>query len=146
MQKNKLFNVYLGIVSIFSILAIAINLGVVLTMLGRFFIISDAEYIANRASYRLDNCENTVVTKVIWDNNVKRERTAKEIKECKAEVREELTIERRFRLKENMITAWAWFIVFMFLFGFHYPKFKAYKEEEELKTKAKPKRKTTPKK
>jgi len=139
MQKSKLFNVYLGVVSIFSILAIAINLGVVLTMLGRFFIISDAEYIANRASYRMNNCENTVVTKMVWANDIRRERTKEEIKECKAEVREELTIERRFRLKENMIMAGAWFIVFVFLFGFHYPKFKAYKEEEETKAKAKPK-------
>jgi len=142
MQKSKLFNVYLGVVSIFSILSIAINLGVVLTMLGRFFIISDAEYIANNYNYRFDSCETTVVTKMVWNNDVRRERTKEEIKECKAEVREELTIKRSFDLKKDMITAGAWFIVFVFLFGFHYPKFKAYKEEEEVKTK----KKSTPKK
>ncbi|MCT4616728.1 MAG: hypothetical protein N4A38_00790 [Candidatus Gracilibacteria bacterium] len=135
MQKSKLFNVYLGVVSIFSILAIAINLGVILTMIGRFFIISDSEYIASRYSYRLDNCENdnVAITKTIevGERNINTPKTKEEIEACKEEVRKDLITERRFRLKEDMITAGAWFIVFIFLFGFHYPKFKRYKEEDK---------------
>jgi len=115
MEKNRLFNIYLGVVSFFSIIAIAITLWVIITMFGRFFIISDDEYIASRYYYKLDNCE---------DSDIKEE----EVESCKIEARKKLITERRFRLKESAISAWGWLVVFLLLFGFHYPKFKRFKE------------------
>jgi len=106
-------------------------------MLGRFFIISDDEYILSRGSdYRFEQCErqdnfDKIETIRVWDDSNSPIKTPEEIAACKENVKKELITRRRLNMKEDMITAGAWFIVFVFLFGFHYPKFKRYKEEEK---------------
>lgn len=126
MEKNKLFNLYLWVVSVFSVIALAINLWIILTMAANFVFITDAEYVASNYSYKLENCENWGRVKTMspeWETTTQT-RTEEEIEECKEQAREDLATQRRFRLKEDLIASGAWFIVFIILFGLHYPQFK----------------------
>ncbi|MDD5770137.1 MAG: hypothetical protein PHE25_04150 [Candidatus Gracilibacteria bacterium] len=133
---NKLFGIYLAIVSFVSIIAVAITLGVVLTSVGKYYIISDEEYLQYRESYKLDNCKNPtypastkVGTTTVISNPVSP--TEEEITKCEQKVRSEIHLSRAYDLKEMFITSFAWFIVFLILFCFHYPKFLKIKKEEE---------------
>lgn len=133
---NKLFGIYLAIVSFVSIIAVAITLWVVLTSVWKYYIISDEEYLQYRESYKLDNCKNPtypastkVWTTTVISNPVSP--TEEEITKCEQKVRSEIHLSRAYDLKEMFITSFAWFIVFLILFCFHYPKFLKIKKEEE---------------
>jgi len=117
---NKLYNVYLALISFVSIVAIAITLWIVLTSLWKYFIISDEEYIQHSRSYEIRQCEEAVF--VSWQE-LRKERTEEEIADCKADARESAIKARRYNLKDMFITSWAWLIVFVIVFSFHYPKF-----------------------
>ncbi|MFA5916644.1 MAG: hypothetical protein WC850_00235 [Candidatus Gracilibacteria bacterium] len=134
----KLYNLYLGIVSFVSIVAIGINLGIVLTSVGKYVLISDEEYLQFRESYKLENCKNptypateaqidkggtTIQTKAITPS-------AEEIQKCEKKVREDVKYSRGYDLKDMFITSSAWFVVFLIFFIFHYPKFLRIKRED----------------
>lgn len=135
-KSNKLYPFYLGIVSFVSIIAIGINLGIVLTSIWKYYIVTDEEYLQFNQSYRLTECKNPSYYP-IYDNNWNvlpqtnpKTPSDEEIKECEAKVRDEVKLSRNYDLKDMFITSWAWFGVFVLFFLFHYPKFMKQKEED----------------
>nr|MDD3719987.1 hypothetical protein [Candidatus Gracilibacteria bacterium] len=133
-KGHKLYNLYLGIVSFVSIIAIGINLGVVLTSVGKYFLINDEEYLQYSQSYRLDNCRNPT-TPATYDKTGNivtggTPPTEEEIQKCEAKVRVEVKSSRSYDLKDLFITSGAWFVVFLIFFLFHYPKFLKAKVED----------------
>lgn len=131
-EWSKLYHLYLAVVSFVSIVAVAITLWVVLTSVGKYFIISDEEYLQYRESYKLENCKNpiygekwvtTTAVPVDWVTTQARTPSDEEISKCEQKVRKEVSFSRAYDLKDMFITSWAWFIVFLILFVFHYPKF-----------------------
>lgn len=130
-EKSKLYNLYLAVVSFVSIVAVAITLWVVLTSVGKYFIISDEEYLQFRESWKLENCKNSIYWEK-WNiptipvdnvNSINRTSTDEEIAKCEEKVRKDVSFSRTYDLKDMFITSSAWFIVFLVLFIFHYPKF-----------------------
>ena len=119
----KLYNFYLAIVSFVALVAIAINLWIVLTSIGQYFLITDDEYLQNREYYKIEQCENNSS----WDQKLQRtinvNKTEKEINECKEKVKASVSASRSYNMKDMFIGSWAWGIVFLLLFIFHYPKF-----------------------
>lgn len=130
-EWNRLYHIYLAVVSFVSIVAVAITLWVVLTSVWKYFIISDEEYLQYRESYKLENCKNPiywekwVASPVTVDGTETPARTPseEEIAKCEEKVRKEVSFSRAYDLKDMFITSSAWFIVFLVLFIFHYPKF-----------------------
>lgn len=130
-EWNKLYHLYLAVVSFVSVVAVAITLWVVLTSVGKYFIISDEEYLQYRESYKLTECKNPiygekwVASPVTVDGTTTPARTPsdEEIAKCEEKVRKEVSFSRAYDLKDMFITSGAWFIVFLVLFIFHYPKF-----------------------
>lgn len=113
-------------------MAVAITLWVVLTSVGKYFIISDEEYLQYRESYKLMECKNPIYgekwvpsSTVAVDGTDTSARTPsdEEIAKCEEKVRKEVSFSRAYDLKDMFITSSAWFIVFLVLFIFHYPKF-----------------------
>jgi len=130
-EWNKLYRIYLSVISFVSIIAVAITLGVVLTSIGNYFIISDEEYLQYRESWKLENCKNQIYSEK-WVNSPvtggdtttpTRTPSEEEIAKCEEKVRKEVSFSRTYDLKNMFITSWGWFIVFLILFIFHYPKF-----------------------
>ncbi|MDD3302548.1 MAG: hypothetical protein PHN31_03255 [Candidatus Gracilibacteria bacterium] len=133
-KGTKLYNLYLGIVSFVSIIAIGINLGIVLTSIGNYFLISNEEYLQYRENYRLENCKNPTTSPEYDKNgNITKQAqkpTEEEIQKCEAKAREDVKLARSYDLKDMFITSGAWFIVFLMFFLFHYPKFVKAKKED----------------
>lgn len=137
-EWNRLYHIYLAVVSFVSIVAVAITLWVVLTSVWKYFIISDEEYLQYRESYKLENCKNPiywekwVTSPVTVDGTETPARTPseEEIAKCEEKVRKEVSFSRAYDLKDMFITSSAWFIVFLVLFIFHYPKFLKSKNDE----------------
>jgi len=135
---NKLYNLYLWIVSFVSIVAIWINLWIVLTSVWKYFLVSDEEYLQFSQSYRLDACKNptypawTTQFDSSWKTipTVTKTPTDAEITTCEAKVREEVKFSRSYDLKDTFITSSAWFLVFLLFFLFHYPKFLKLRKED----------------
>lgn len=134
-EGNKLYHIYLAVISFVSIVAVAITLWVVLTSVWKYFIISDEEYLQNRDSWRLENCKNPIYTDKItpvttqWESTQPRTPSDEEIQKCEEKVRMEVAFSRKYDLKDMFITSSAWFIVFLILFVFHYPKFLTARKE-----------------
>lgn len=120
-DSNKLYNFYLAIVSLISIVAISITLWIVLTSVWKYYIISDEEYIQYSRSYLITQCEEPKLTTGAQDTRI--EKTQAEIDTCKIDARESAIMARSYDLKDMFISSWAWMIVFVIVFLFHYPKF-----------------------
>lgn len=137
-EWNRLYHIYLAVVSFVSIVAVAITLWIVLTSVWKYFIISDEEYLQYRESYKLENCKNPiywekwVTSPVTVDGTETPARTPseEEIAKCEEKVRKEVSFSRAYDLKDMFITSSAWFVVFLVLFIFHYPKFLKSKNDE----------------
>lgn len=133
MKLNKLYWVYLTLISFISILAVAITLWIVITTVGKYFIISDEEYLQYEQSWKLDNCKYnnySMPEKVDNEDSQITTPSKEEIAECEAKVRSEITLSRAYDLKETLLSSSAWFVIFLILFIFHYPKFRHLKEEK----------------
>lgn len=130
-EWNKLYHIYLAVISFVSILAVAITLWVVLTSVGRYFIISDEEYLQYRESWKLENCKTPIYgekwcdSSAMVDGTITSARTPsdEEIAKCEEKARIEVSFSRTYDLKDMFITSSAWFVIFLILFIFHYPKF-----------------------
>lgn len=126
-DSHKLYNFYLAIVSLISIVAISITLWVVLNAGWKFLLISDEEYIQYSRNWELKQCEEPKLT--TWKDE-RIERTPEEIEKCKLDARDSASKARRYDLKDMFITSWAWLIVFVVVFSFHYPKFLKSRNEK----------------
>jgi hypothetical protein len=124
-NTSKLYSFYLAIVSFVALVAIAINLWIVLTSIGQYFLITDDEYLQNREYYKIEQCEtgSNIVERWVVAKEEFVKRTAEEIEACKETVKESVSASRSYSMKEMFISSWAWMIVFIIIFAFHYPKF-----------------------
>jgi len=136
---SKFYHIYLAIVSFVSILVVSINLWVILTNIGKYFIISDEEYLQHGEFYRLENCKNPIyegkinsswVVAINWTGSWTRKPSDEEIARCEEKVRKEVSFSRKYDLKDRFITSWSWFVVFLILFLFHYPRFLKIKQDD----------------
>ena len=131
MESAKLYHLYLAVISFVSIVAVAITLWIVFTSVGKYYIISDEEYLQNRQSWKLENCKSPIywekwaTSPVTVDGSETSARTPseEEIIKCEEKVRKEVSFSRTYNLKDMFITSSAWFLVFLALFISHYPKF-----------------------
>jgi len=119
---------YFGLVSLISIVSMAISLGVILTSLGKMWLISDKEYLATH-DYEFTNCEYQVKKQLCGNDylakcNYDKNKYEKLVKECKEQAKEKVLLKRYYYLKISLIGSTATFIIFLLLFLFHYPKFK----------------------
>ena len=127
-DSHKLYNFYLAIISLISVVAIAITLWIVLTAIGKYFLISDDEYIQYSRSYEITQCEEPKFTSGTQDTRI--ERTPAEIEDCKVKARDSAIKARSYNLKDMFITSWSWLIVFVIVFMFHFPKFLKSRNEK----------------
>ncbi len=125
---------YYGLVSLISIVVIAITLWIVISSLLKILLISNKEYLSDN-KYQLNNCNYEIQRKYcsIWKNNStctnKLENNKiyqKDLENCKNNKKKEILTRRSYDLKLNLIWAWSTFIVFLILFLFHYLKFKKF--------------------
>ncbi len=125
---------YYGLVSLISIVVIAITLWIVISSLLKILLISNKEYLSDN-KYQLNNCNYEIQRKYcsIWKNNStctnKLENNKiyqKNLENCKNNKKKEILTRRSYDLKLNLIWAWSTFIVFLILFLFHYLKFKKF--------------------
>ena len=129
-DSNKLYKIYLALVSFISIIAVAITLGIVLTSFWKYLLITDDEYIQFKEKWRIDNCNfywnpdgsRYQLEKPI-EQDLEKKPTKEEIDLCVEQITKDVSLRRSFELKEMFISSWAWFIVFLILFILHYPKF-----------------------
>lgn len=133
-ESWKLYHFYLALVSFISLIAVAITLWIVFTGIGKFYIISDEEYLQFRESWKLEGCKTatyptTNAQPVDGKEVVPVSPTEEEITKCEEKVRQEVSFSRKYDFKYTFITSTAWFIIFLILFIFHYPKFLKSKEQ-----------------
>lgn len=132
-MKN-LFKIYLSLVSLVAIIGITISFGSLSTMVFKFFIISDSEYLEHKNMY--NNTELKCEDEIYYDTNkkssVRKYQTEKEIQDCnkKRSISKIQNInDRYYLLKEGIITSIVWLFSFLILFLLHYIKFCKYKAE-----------------
>lgn len=130
---SKLYSFYLALISFVALVAISINLWIVLTSIGQYYLITDDEYLQNREYYKIEQCENYWNIKWITPKTQEWEEiilTQEEIDSCIIKVTDSVSASRSYDLKEMFISSWAWFIVFLVVFLIHYPQFlKARKQD-----------------
>ena len=123
-NSHWLFTVYLALVSLVAVIVVSIHLGILITSLGKYIIITDEEYIVSNQSWQIRQCREmrNIEGKI-------EERTPEEISACEEDAIAEAVARRSINLKETFITSLAWSIVFWILFYLHYPQFLRVKEE-----------------
>lgn len=120
-MKN-ITKIYFTLVSLVSVVGLAIALGVTLYSFASSRIISDDEFIASRATYEYQACEQPDYSKVIDSTKDKPlVRTAEQIATCKTDKKAELLTQRHFETKQSLIGGISWACVALILFLFHYP-------------------------
>lgn len=124
-SDHWLFIVYLALVSFVAVVVMCVNLGILITSVGKFFIITDEEYILSDRAYEMRACSEPR-----WNGNTSEEKTPDEILICEEKAKETAIAGRSINLKETFIESFAWFAVFWLLFWFHYPKFMMARKEK----------------
>ena len=125
---------YYGLVSLISIIAIAISLGIIATNVGKLWLISDEEYLATH-NYEFSTCKYDIQKKYCsysdyrlqqqcTEQLVNNKKYREDIEKCKNEQKKKVLLKRYYYAKLSLISAFSTFIVFLILFLFHYSKFK----------------------
>lgn len=57
LNSHWLFTVYLALVSLVAVIVMSVNLGILMTSLGKYIIITDQEYIMSDRVYEIRQCE-----------------------------------------------------------------------------------------
>jgi len=57
LSTHWLFTVYLALVSLVAVIVMSVNLGILITFLGKYVIITDQEYIMSDRVYEIRQCE-----------------------------------------------------------------------------------------
>lgn len=128
--------IYFGLVSLISIISLAISLGIVISNLLKIWLISDDEYISTH-SYQLETCKYNIQKKYCsnsyWkdynkcilelDKNLNYK---KDLENCKENKKKEILLQRYYNLKIDLISASSSFVVFLILFIFHYLRFRKF--------------------
>lgn len=124
-SDHWLFTTYLALVSFVAVVVMCVNLGILITSVGKYLIITDEEYVLSDRAWQVQQCSEPR-----WNGNVSEEKTPDEIILCEEKAKEIAIAGRSINLKETFIESFAWFTVFGFLFWFHYPKFLATRKEK----------------
>lgn len=124
-SSHWLYTIYLALVSFVAIVVMCINLGILITSAGKFFLITDEEYILSDRAYEIRACAEPR-----WNGNVSEEKTPEEVILCEERATETAIAQRSVDLKETLISSFAWVFVFVILFWFHYPRFLATREKK----------------
>lgn len=132
---------YFWLVSLISIVAIAISLGIILSNLWKLLLISNQEYLANNSWYD-DTCKNKAREKIcgiaIYNktNSLYEEyqkcilnldlnpKYQKILNQCQQQEKEKILLRRYYNLKISLIWSFSSLVVFLVLFVFHYSKFR----------------------
>ena len=124
-SSNWLFTIYLALVSIVSVIVLCINLGIMISSLWNYLLITDEEYILSDRAWEINQCSEPRFNK---EDMI--EKTPEEITQCEEKATVSAIARRSIDLKETFISSLSWFLVFGLLFCFHYPKFLATREEK----------------
>lgn len=124
-SSHWLFTVYLALVSFVAVVVMSINLGILITSLGKYVIISEQEYLLSNQAWEMRQCSEPRFKK-----DEKIEKTAEEIAACEEKAEVSVLAKRSIHLKEKFVESLAWVAVFGLLFWFHYPKFLATRREK----------------
>lgn len=127
---------YYGLISLISVITIAITLWIVISSIAKLIFISNNEYLINH-KYQLEDCKYRLQRQYcpIWQNKIaincinqliNNKFYQKDLEKCKKNKKIEILTRRYYNLKLNLIWAWSTFIIFLILFLFHYPKFKEF--------------------
>lgn len=124
-SSHWLYTLYLAWVSAVAVIVMSVNLGVLITSVGKYILITDQEYILSGNAWQVQQCSEPR-----WENNTSIEKTTEEIATCEEKATISSLAQRSISLKETFIESLAWFAVFGLLFWFHYPKFLATREKK----------------
>lgn len=124
-STHWLYTLYLAWVSAIAVIVLSINLGILITSVGKYVLITDQEYILSWNAWQVQQCSEPR-----WENNTSIDRTPEEISTCEEKATTSALAQRSINLKETFIESFAWFTVFGLLFWFHYPKFLATREKK----------------
>ena len=124
-NSHWLFTVYLALVSLVAVIVMSVNLGILITSVWKYVIITDGEYILSDRAWEVRQCSEPR-----WEESKQIPKTEEEITECEEKATVTALAQRSIGLKETFIESLAWFIVFGLLFWFHYPKFLRAREEK----------------
>ncbi len=124
-SDHWLFTIYLALVSLIAVVVMCINLGILITSVGKYVLITDEEYILSDRAYEIRQCSEPR-----WNGTVSVEKAPDEIIVCEEKAKKTAINGRSIDLKETFIESFAWFAVFGLLFWFHYPKFMATRKEK----------------
>jgi len=125
---------YYWLVSLISVIAMAISLWIIVSNLLKFWLISDQEYLVVH-SYELSTCKYDLQRKYCSNLDYKNynacvknlennEEYKKDLKTCEENKKQEILLKRNYNLKISLIWSISTFIIFLILFLYHYPKFK----------------------
>jgi len=119
MKKRSFFELYLTLVSAFSLFIAAISLAVIISKLGSYYFISWEEYKQQH----------------IWELNIiKTQEKGKFLTspECIQENEKRLFLKRKIELKKTLITYIPLFFIFLLIFGLHYYLLLKINKKEKL--------------
>jgi len=123
-SSHWLYILYLAWVSAIAVIVMSVNLGILITSVWKYVVITDQEYILSDRAWEIRSCSEPK-----WINDESVEKTTQEIEKCEAKAEITALAQRSINLKETFIESFAWFAVFGILFWFHYPKFLATREK-----------------
>ncbi|MDA9129045.1 hypothetical protein N9J72_01040 [Candidatus Gracilibacteria bacterium] len=124
-SSHWLYNMYLALVSIVSVIVICVSLGTLASGTLNYIFITDQEYILSDRAWEIQQCSEPR-----YAREQQIEKTPQEILECEQKATERLIVARSVDMKETFINSLTWLVIFAILFGFHYPKFLATRDEK----------------
>ena len=124
MKKRSFFELYLTLVSAFSLFIAAISLAVIISKLGSYYFISWEEYKQQHIWELKAPCENIIKT----------QEKGKFLTspECIQENEKRLFLKRKIELKKTLITYIPLFFIFLLIFGLHYYLLLKINKKEKL--------------
>jgi len=116
--------IYYGLVSLVSIISLAISFWMFLSAIGKYVFISPDEYIASH-KYEVDRCER-ILKEQIKDKEIEKNTSDDEkiLAECKKNTEKTILLKRNYNLKITLISSISSFVVFLIVFIFHYRQFR----------------------
>ena len=107
LSAHWLYKLYLAGVSAVAIIVMSVNLGILITSLGKFYLISPTEYLLSDQAWEYKNCSEPKMVE-----NITTEKTQEEILLCQEKASKNVLASRSLHLKETFIESFAWLVVF----------------------------------
>ena len=124
-SNHWLYTLYLAWVSAVSVIVLSVNLGIFITSVWKYVLITEQEYVLSDRAWEVRQCSEDD-----WINEEKVAKTSEEIVACEEKATVSVLAQRSISLKETFIESFAWLTIFGLLFAFHYPKFLATREKK----------------